>query len=365
MVLDNLEAHPWWLPIKTVLVNSPKIGESSSLARQSSDKGGHTMPRLSQLDDVLFPVGEHPVFVSVQSPSGQKRISVPDKKAIVHGATNRVLGIVSCGYRLVSNRQALEWAFQCCHAVFPETNSSEWKVKTIDAPSTAGYCCIDLVHNSTALDFSPVAPQGRPESFGPFIRMTNSYNGLRALVFDIGFLRKVCTNGLILRDAIIQFKFTHMRREIGEEIQFQVAHDRLVKLKARFGEYIAVLRACPVPRKDLVPFVLRVLALCPPDPLEPNARKAGDWNALSVHVADLCDKYAADLGDNAYAVFNAVTDLASHPPANRLVRRERNSLQRSAGEWVSIFGQRCREPGFDLTAYLASPTTTKAGAAIA
>ena len=323
------------------------------------------MARLSQLEDVLFPVGEHPIFASVKSPSGEKRISVPDKKTIVHGMTSRVLGIVSRGYRLVSNRQALEWTFQCCRTVFPETNSSEWTVKAIDAPSTAGHCCIDLVHNSTALDFSLVSPQGRPDVFGPFIRVTNSYNGLRALVFDLGFLRKVCSNGLILREAIIQFKFTHMRRDIGEEIQFQIAHDRLAKLRARFGDYIAALRTCPIPRKDLAPFVRRVLALRPPNPLEPNTREADDWNALSAHVADLCNRYAADLGDNAYTVFNAVTEFASHPPANRLLRRERNSLQRLAGEWVSGFSDQCRQPGFDLTAYLAGLATTKAEAAIA
>jgi hypothetical protein len=105
------------------------------------------MSRLSQLDHVLFAVGEHPIFVSVKSPPDEKRISVPDKKAIVHGVTGRVLGIVSRGYRLVSNRQALEWTFQCCGAVFPETHSSEWTVKAVDAPSTGGRCCIDLVHN--------------------------------------------------------------------------------------------------------------------------------------------------------------------------------------------------------------------------
>lgn len=256
------------------------------------------MGRLTRLDDVLFPVEAHPIFVSAQSVSGEKRISVPDKKAIVHGVTGAVLGIVSRGYRLVSHRQALEWTFQCCRAVFPETNSSEWAVKAVDAPSPGGHCCVDLAHHSTALDFSLVSPQGRPEVFGPFIRVTNSYNGLRALVFDIGFLRKVCTNGLILRDAIIQFKFAHMRRDIGEQIQFHVAHERLAKLRARFGDYIAALRACPVPHKDLAPFVHRVLALRPSDTLGPNSREADDWNALSIHVADLCNRYAADLGDN-------------------------------------------------------------------
>jgi hypothetical protein len=99
------------------------------------------MARLSHLDDVLFAVGEHPIFVSVKSPSGEKRISVPDKKAIVHGVTGRVLGIVSRGYRLVSNRQALEWTFQCCGTVFPETKSSEWTVKAIDDESAEQRRC--------------------------------------------------------------------------------------------------------------------------------------------------------------------------------------------------------------------------------
>jgi hypothetical protein len=97
------------------------------------------MARLTQLDDVLFPVAEHPIFASVKHSAGERRVSVPDKKAILHGTTGRVLGIVSRGYRLVSNREALEWARQCCHTVFPETHEAEWEVRAIDAPSTAGH----------------------------------------------------------------------------------------------------------------------------------------------------------------------------------------------------------------------------------
>ncbi len=55
------------------------------------------MPRLTQLDDVLFPVEEHSVFVGVRTKSGEQRLSVPDKKAIVNTKTNRVLGVVSRG----------------------------------------------------------------------------------------------------------------------------------------------------------------------------------------------------------------------------------------------------------------------------
>lgn len=73
---------------------------------------------------------------------------------------------------------------------------------------------------------------------------------------------------------------------------------------------------------------------------------------ITAHITALCDRYIRDLGENAYAVLNVVTEFASHPPANRYVQRERNSLQRLAGTWLSTFALRCRQPGFDLTAYL-------------
>ena len=64
--------------------------------------------RLNQLDDVLFPVEEHPVFVMVRDQSGERRLPAPHRKAIVNVASQRVLGIVSRDYRLVTNHQALD-----------------------------------------------------------------------------------------------------------------------------------------------------------------------------------------------------------------------------------------------------------------
>lgn len=62
------------------------------------------MPRLTQLKDVLFPVNEHPIFFTFQTQDGEQRQPVQDKKAIVNQTTRRVLGIVSRGYRLVTNK---------------------------------------------------------------------------------------------------------------------------------------------------------------------------------------------------------------------------------------------------------------------
>lgn len=310
------------------------------------------MPRLTNLNDVLFPVAEHPVFVSMPNGDGERRVSVPEKKAIVNMARNRVLGIVSRDYRLVSNREALDWAYQCCRTVFPETQPAEWDVNATDAPSTGGHCIIDLKHNSTALDFTFVPPHQRPEAFGPFIRVTNSYNGLRALGFDIGFYRKICKNGLIIPDSIIQFKFTHLRRDLGETITFDVARDRLANVKSSFREYLGALSDCSVAHADFVPMLMAVMRIKEPVPIESESTEAAEWAALDGHIHEIADRYFHELGDNAYAVFNTITDFASHPPTNRLLHRDRHSLQRRAGLWLTDFSSKCRQSDFDLQQYI-------------
>lgn len=314
------------------------------------------MPRLSNIDEVLFPVEEHPVFVSVPTRSGEQRLAVHDKKAIVNKRTNRVLGVVSRGYRLVTNREALDWAYQCCQTVFPETRPGEWEVKATDAPSTGGHCFIDLVHNSTALDFDFVPAKDRPDAFGPFIRVTNSYNALRALAFDIGFLRKVCKNGLIIPESIIRFRFNHLRQDIGSEINFEVAHERLSKLKASFSGYLGALRDCPVIRSEFEPLLRGVLLINEPSDMEPGSPIAREWEVLSQHLGALCSRYKEELGENAYAVFNAITDFASHPLKNRCGHRDRHSFQRLAGHWMSNFSQECRQAGFRVSDYLTKLT---------
>ena len=222
------------------------------------------MPRLTKMDDILFPVEERPVFVNVPMKSGERRLSGPEKKAIVNTQNYRVLGVVSRGYRLVTNAEALDWSYECCGIAFPETKPGEWEVQASDAPGSGGHCFIDLAHNSTALDFSFVPAKNKPDAFGPFIRVTNSYNGLRALSFDIGFFRKVCKNGMILPKSIISFKFNHLQRDISEKITFKIDNKILSTLKASFIGYFAGFQACRMPRAYFEPLVCGVLRIDKP-----------------------------------------------------------------------------------------------------
>jgi hypothetical protein len=298
--------------------------------------------RLSELKDVLFPVEEHPIFVGLKDDSGERRLRVPDRKAIINGVTFKVLGVVGREYRLVTNQQALEWAYECCRSVFPDTTAAEWEVNATDGPATGGYCRIDLVHRTARLDFGDVRPGQRPDAFGPFIRVTNSYNALRALAFDIGFYRKVCRNGLIVPETIVRFKFPHQRRHLAAGIRFEVARVRLATLQAELSEQVAALKNCRVPRIAFPALVRGALMLRPLRAPRPTTRDVEEWMSLEAYIEQLCNRYAIELGESAYALLNVITDFASRPPSNRHVHRDPHGLRlaiRQQLPFVHVFSQ--------------------------
>ena len=98
-------------------------------------------------------------------------------------------------------------------------------------------------------------------------------------------------------------------------MHFEIAHDKLAEVKASFATYLGVLRDCLVPTADFGPLVRAVLKIRKPKEIKPDSRQGKNWQALDTHLAELCTRYTSELGGNAYAVFNAVTEFASHPPA--------------------------------------------------
>ena len=146
---------------------------------------------------------------------------------------------------------------------------------------------------------------------------------------------------------------SHARREIRETVKFDIAHDRLAKQKQEFQAFLARLQACPVPSNVIAGFASDVLGFqAPPADLPRAEARWTAWESLRQLVAAASQRYEQDLGANAYAVLNVVTEFASRPPDNILVRRDRHSLQRRAGEWASQFSAKCVEERFDLGQYL-------------
>ena len=320
------------------------------------------MSRLTTADQVFFPVEVRELYADVGEAGYNVLRRVANRKAIVNARSQTVLGVVSSGYRLITNQEAMEAAHECCSVVFPETHPSEWSISAVDAPATASYCHIDLAHNTTTLEFEYLMKGARkevPDAFGPFIRVSNSYNGSRALAFSIGFYRKVCANGLVSPEEVVRFRFDHTRRDMKSVIKFHVEQDRLSQMKQSFVDCFQALQECTVEQRYFVPLIQSILWIREPRQAEAerqrslSKREPEEWSTLQAQLNALSDKYAGEQGENAYAVLNAVTDLASHPPKNRCIRRDKHSLQKRAGEWLITFKSECRESAFSIPIYLA------------
>lgn len=306
--------------------------------------------KLDHHNDLFFPVRAVPVFAEIRRGSNLQMEPIPGQRAIVNCATDQVISVVSENYRVVTNREALEYAHLCCRAAFPEGANQDWRVLEAYAPSTMGSCCIDLVHPGSTLEFSGPVFRGKPDAFGPFVRVTNSYNRSRALRFEIGFFRKVCSNGMILPQSSVRFGFNHNTRKISERVRFEVNKDNFKQLRERFQEFLAPLWGCEIPLELFVPATLAVLRINKPEPLA--KRQEEPWERLADSLASISEQYSSDLGENGYALLNVITDVASKPPKSPFVRREQQGLQRSAGSWLADFSAECRKPGFAVKDYL-------------
>jgi hypothetical protein len=117
------------------------------------------------------------------------------------------------------------------------------------------------------------------------------------------------------------------------------------------------MRGCSVPRSLFEPLTLGVLRLHEPKGTDKNGLRTKDWGLLKTHVRRLSDHYVGELGENAYALFNTITDFASRPLSNRCVHRERHNFQRSAGKWFSVFSRQCAEQGFTIDEYFKKLST--------
>ncbi len=318
------------------------------------------MPRITAAKELFFPVATQPIFTRPTGRDSATAIPISNRRAVVNTRTNEVLGVVGKDYRLVTNQKACAYARKCAKAVFQDTTEDEWEIFAADAPRSGSYCHIDLRHNTGKLDFRYVVVGTReevPDVYGPYIRVTNSYNAHRALRFTIGCYRKVCENGFTARGDMISFSFAHTRDNIRSEIKFVINHKDVQSMQQKFKAAFDGLRRYQFDRKYGKDLVQAILAIRMPlnareDEGTPINAFQRDWFWLDGYVDSLYTKYADSLGDNAYAALQAATELASRPVENLCLRKDKHTLQRLAGEWLVDFNRQCKEKEFELSEYL-------------
>ena len=297
----------------------------------------------------LFAIEEAPVFAAVTRNGATKYLAAPHRKALIAADSGRIVGIVGDGYRVFTNQQAIDLCQQFCRDAFPDTTPSEWIYELGHGPSTRSWAAMDIRHRSHTMNLLGV--EGGPSDiYTPFARITNSYNGSRALRIDVGFMRKHCENGIIFEQNAATVSVPHTREGI-HSIKMASPFSGMAALCDMFRDTLNGVRAVSVTR-DEARSLVRLVIGWPQLSKEPKPMDRVDQERLDADLESRLDAYFHELGENAYAAFNTMTDIAARPPQSNRFRRDRPNLERRAGAWLRDFNDVASRPGFTIPGHL-------------
>ncbi len=301
------------------------------------------------IQDLLFGVDQVPVEAVIGTNGHTRRITIPGKKALINQHSGQVLGVVSRVYRVVTNQEAVNLAREACGIAFPGISPMEWEAKRASAPRTLSYAHIDLMHRTHVLNYWDNEIK-KDDPFTPFLRVTNSFNGARALRFDIGFMRKHCSNGVIFEEEVATIRASHSKEAMAQ-LQIEIKARSLPKMWEEFTNFLTRVRAINMNAAQSTMAVNTVLRLPPPKPDDKPARTEA-LNALSADFSDRLTGYRKKLGPNAYAVFNTLTDIAAQPHESVHFQKNRDTIEKRSGRWLKYLAGQSQVAGFDLTAWI-------------
>lgn len=300
------------------------------------------------LKPLLFEVDEVPVQAQWAG-HVSNALPIPTKKALINHDTGQVLGVVGKGYCVVTNRQAIDMAFEVCAGAFPDLDSSEWMVFRHASVRSLSHVQIDLVHRAHVMNLVG-SGWGPNEQYSPMIRVINSFNTTRALRFDFGLLRLYCSNGVILEEQVAQVRANHDRRAL-RKLRTSTRVLNLKKEWQSFMGFLEAVRDLGLTVEQSLLALERVLGIAresPGDkPLRQQTRREL-WHDIEGRLAG----YRIEVGKNAYAVFNTLTDLAARPPRSPHFRKDRQTLEKRAGAWLKNLATGTSSPFFNMETWL-------------
>ena len=313
------------------------------------------MTRKTALIEILFPVELRPIFLQLTQKETAQLLTggssknyerIPQFKAVVDVERNNVFSVVTERYRLVLNSEAIKLGQECFKTVFTEATAEAMQVFNIISPKSRSFCHVDYIHKG--ISFEP----WQDDKWVPFLRVTNSYNRMKPLGFDVGFCRWICKNGLVLGEKSIRFRYVHTKGEVGKTTEFRTTFGELKTLENQFIESLHNLKRFYVPKTVMLPMLLRAFKVRVTDSDLLKAKRLEQLLALRRVQISLTEKYFNDIGPNGYAALNVLTDFASRPEAYISPENMVNQLQKRSGEWMAEFVTQLKRDDFNFDTYL-------------
>jgi hypothetical protein len=102
--------------------------------------------RDTNIEAALFPIELRNIFFEEPRVTGSLKVRIPGYKAVVDTKSKKTFSVVSDSYRLVTNREALEFGKQAFNQLFDTVDTDDLAIFNLIQPETRSYCHIDLIH---------------------------------------------------------------------------------------------------------------------------------------------------------------------------------------------------------------------------
>lgn len=301
------------------------------------------------LDQVLYPVALQPIMAI--NKKKQTSNSTSRYKAIVNLDTNEIVSVVSNNYKLLSNKEALQLAKETFATLFPKVSPDDFLPFKVIAPSTLASCHIDLVHKNVKLS----STKWEQDTWYPFLRMSNSYNRTLAFSLELGFVRKLCSNGVIFNKKTIAVKFSH------DKLRIEELSTSFLDLQSYYEDFVTHLheaRDLKLKHEHFFLLVCKALNLnfnleSKSAPTRKNEHERLEKSKNIIH--QISEAYIKEQGENAYALFNTLTDFVSHQDQYKTIRAYNitpNTYYRRTGEWLKDFLLQANKQDFKIDEYI-------------
>ena len=175
------------------------------------------------------------------------------------------------------------------------------------------------------------------ETHLPFLSVSYSYDKVNAIHYEIGIYRSKCTNGVLFGfKSLLKIKATP---DNIFDVDLYYNPCMLKTLVQEYERQVKLLKNTFMDRESIRILTARATGI---NSDEMNSKiyidKIGEKELVTT-VSSLINMYTNELGKNAYAVLNVVTDLASHHHElneDTTEKRGMNSTikKRQAGKWL-------------------------------
>ena len=301
------------------------------------------------LSIAMFPIEER--NISWQDYYGHNH-PIPGQYAIIDSERQRTLAVVSDRYKVILNQEAYEFADIIIRGVFAGKTLNDFVCYNVRVSKSRGSCIIDLIMPN---NFSEIFGDEN-ESWTPFLRITNSYNRRSVLRYEVGFCRWICLNGCIFGQKGFTISIGHDELESYERYDEVIARTRkemgtIDSIWKTIVARLEKLRQIEISELMVLPLFCKVFNIRVDEKkITPPQREQLATRAKQIlHSAK---EYFQEMGSNAYALFNVLTDYASFPAGFSETSVTIHNYQHRVGNWVDEFLAAAGKESFSLSKYI-------------